>query len=113
MDIGNLNKKILIYKKSESVETNEIGQPIEIKSVIGQPYAEIIPKTGSLLAGRAGDTVLSNTTHMIRIRYNKKYEFLHNSKNWVEYQDHRFEINYILNPYFKNETLEIFVSEVI
>ncbi len=131
MIIGNLKHKISIYEKSNLVleveqeddtggvevvevqQFNELGQNILEDSVLGQPFAEVIPKTGSLLSGRAGDTVLSKTTHLFRIRYNKKYEFLKNTQNWIIHKGKRFDIDFILNPYSKNESLEIFCTEVI
>ena len=116
---GRLNKKVQIWGKIKAIDSEgnqeidvlnqEIDEPVCISTV----WAEIVPKTGSMLSGRAADTVLSRTTHMIKIRYKAEYERLKASNNWLVYDGHRFNIDYILNPYFSNEFLEIFCNEVI
>lgn len=110
---GKMDKKIQIWGKVETLEKDEIGQAIIEDAIIGNPFAEIVPKTGSLLSGRAADTVLSKTTHMIKIRYNSKYEYLKPDTNWIMLNKHRYNIEFVLNPYSKNEFLEIFCNELI
>jgi head-tail adaptor len=105
--------KVPVEDSAGNPETDKIGQAVMDKIIIGEPYAEMVPKTGSMLSGRVADTVLSKTTHMIRIRYRSKYELLKPDTNWIMYKGHRFNIDYILNPYSKNEFLEIFCSEVV
>lgn len=116
---GKLKHIIEIWEKIDAEdsegnpELDVIGQNSKDEQIIGKPYAEMVPKTGSMLTGRAADTVLSKTTHVIRIRYRAKYEFLKSNINWIMYKGQRFSIDYILNPYAANEFLEIFCSEVI
>ena len=122
---GLLNRKIEIWGKVKSFvldehgaittiqRTDEIGQLLTHDAVLYTVWAEIIPQTGSLLSNRAADTILSKTTHKIKIRYRACFESLKSAENWLIYKGHRFNIDYILNPYFKNEFLEIFCNEVI
>lgn len=78
----------------------------KVKSV----YAEIVPQTGSLQKQQA-DTVLTNVTHKIIVRYGAGKDITKDMQ--IHFRGHRFEIRYILNPYFANETLEIFCQELI
>ena len=50
-------------------------------------------------------------THKIIVRYNSGKDITKDMQ--IYFNEHKFEIKYILNPYFKNETLELFVTEVI
>ena len=74
-------------------------------------WAQIIPKTGSLLTGRTADTMLSKTTHVIKCRYIDGKDI--GPDDWIVYQGQRYDIDYILNPYMRNETLEIFCQVVV
>jgi len=117
MNIGSLNKRIEIWGKTE-IE-NELGET-EIENELGETdyteakiktiWAAIIPQTASLQKGQV-ETILSNTTHKIICRYNAGKDIKQDM--FIMFNGHRFDINYILNPYFKNESLEIFASEVI
>ncbi|MGE8080506.1 phage head closure protein [Peribacillus loiseleuriae] len=78
----------------------------KIKSI----YAAIIPQTGSLQKQQA-DTILTNVTHKIIVRYLAGKDITKDMQ--IMFRGHRFEIKYILNPFFKNETLEIFCQELI
>lgn len=73
-------------------------------------WAAIIPQTGSLQRQQA-DTILTNVTHKIIVRYSAGKDITKEME--IRYKNHRFSIKYILNPYFANETLEIFVEEVL
>ena len=120
-EINSLNRRVEIWGRVKAVETNEDDETIDVIDELGQNdftdtklvtvWAGVIPRTGSLLTARPADTILSKTTHKIIIRYSA-YKDL-SIKNWIIYQGHRFNIDYILNPYFKNEFLEIFCNEVI
>ena len=78
----------------------------KIKSI----WAQIVPQTASLQKQQA-DTILTNVTHKIVVRYEAGKDITHDME--IKYKHHLFKIKYILNPYFSNETLEIFVEEVI
>lgn len=74
-------------------------------------WAQIVPKTGSLLTGRQADTMLSQTTHVIKCRYADGKDI--EPDDWIVYKGQRYDIDYILNPYMRNETLEIFCQVVV
>lgn len=108
-----LDKKIAVWG-NEEVDNEELNekefQDIEIKTI----WAQIIPQTGSLQKQQA-NTVLSNVTHKIKVRYQSGKDITQDM--WFIFTEnknkHRFDIKYILNPYFGNEFLEIFCEEII
>lgn len=106
MKIGDLRHRIDIYGKTK-IE-NELGEVDYSFGKIKTIWASIVPQTAKLLTQQA-ETILSNTTHKIIIRYDKDIT----QDMYIMFRGKRFDINYILNPYFKNESLEIFCSEVI
>ena len=109
---GRKNRKIQIWASVEDpVLKDKLGQPLVEDKCIKSIMAEIIPQTGSLLTSRPADTVLSKSTHKIIIWYNPHFK-IRVKKNWIMYKDHRFEIDYILNPNFGNVDLEIFCQEI-
>lgn len=73
-------------------------------------WAEVIPQTGALQRQQA-DTILTNVTHKIKVRYSAGKDVTKEMQ--IHFRGHIFEIKYILNPYFSNEMLEIFVQEVL
>ena len=105
-----LDKKIEIWGNIET--ENELEEkdfaPGKIKE---KPIsAQIIQQTGSLQKQQA-NTILSNVTHKIKVRYAAGKDITQDM--WFIYKGHRFDIKYILNPYFSNEFLEIFCEEII
>lgn len=78
-------------------------------------WASLIPQTGSLQK-QAADTILTNVTHKVIVRYSAGKDITKDMQIYFTDKEkgvHRFEIKYILNPYFLNETLEIFCQELI
>jgi SPP1 family predicted phage head-tail adaptor len=71
-------------------------------------WAAMVPQTGSLQK-QAADTILSNVTHKVIIRYSSDIK----QDMYIMFKGQRFDIKFILNPYFKNESLELFVEQVI
>ncbi len=111
MESSKFDKKIEVWSpKGQKVE-NKLGEvrykPGKLKTI----WAGIIPQTGSLIKQSNTDTLLANTTHKIIVRYNAGKDIKNDM--WFIYKEHRFDINYVLNPYFRNETLEIFCTESI
>lgn len=103
-----LDKKIEVWGNVET--TNELDEkdyePGKIKTI----WAEIIPQTGSLQKQQA-NTILSNVTTKIKIRYGAGKDITQDM--WFIYNGHRFDIKYILDPYFSHQFLEIFCEEII
>lgn len=108
MNAGKLRGKIAVWGKEEYI--NELKETDFRDKELMSIWAEIIPQTASLQRG-AAETILSNTTHKIIVRYGSGKGIRQDM--WITFRDHRFEIKFILNPYFRNEKLEIFCEEVI
>lgn len=108
MNAGKLNKKIEVHGNNKT--ENEIGEVAYKFELIKSLYAEVIPQTGSLRNAEA-ETILTNVTHKIIVRYDSGKFITKEMK--IVFKNHTFEIKYILNPYFSNRTLEIFVEEII
>lgn len=100
--------KIDIYGNIKS--KNEIGEITYSFGKIKSIWAAIVPQTGTLQRQQA-DTILTNVTHKIIVRYSAGKDISKDMQ--VYFRDHRFEIKYVLNPYFANEDLEIFCQELI
>lgn len=89
---------------------NELGEEDYKFDKLKTIWAAIIPQTGSLQKQQA-DTILTNVTHKIIVRYSAAHDITKEMQ--IRFRGHKFEIKYILNPYFNNEHLEIFVQEVL
>lgn len=100
------------YYVSLDAETDELGEIqhnyIKIKDI----FARIETRIGGLLTGRPADTVLSTVTHKFSWRYSSMPVVLPN-KHKIKYRDNWFNVNYCLNDGFKDEVLEVFVTEDI
>lgn len=108
MIINGLRHRIDVYGKIKT--TNELGEVTYADGKIKTIWAQIIPQTGSLQKQQA-DTILSNVTHKIIVRYSAGKDITQDM--YIMFGTHRFDIKYILNPYFSNESLEIFCEEKI
>lgn len=108
MNPGNLRHRIEILTNQKA--KNELEETIYKFLPVKKVWAAIIPQTGSLQK-QVADTVLTNVTHKIIVRYNAGKDITKDMR--IRFKDHEFEIKFVLNPYFKNETLEIFVQEVL
>lgn len=108
MNPGELRHKIDIYGNTKV--TNELGEISYKFQKIKTIWAAIIPQTGALQRQQVG-TILTNVTHKIIVRYTAGKGITKDMQ--IQFRGHRFEIKYILNPYFSNETLELFVQELI
>lgn len=90
--------------------TNTLGEESYKYEKIKSIWAAVVPQTGALQRQQA-DTILTNVTHKIIVRHNAGKDIV--KENNIHFRGHKFEIRYILNPYFDNETIEIFVQEVL
>lgn len=111
MNIGKLNKRIRIFRQSAEVDPETLtDEPkhVEVRTV----WANISPRTGSMLQGRDAGTMLSQTTHTIMIRSRGDVgddDYI----VWTDEfgQDHRFDIDYVLPP-AGSRFMTIYVREV-
>ncbi|WIF95126.1 phage head closure protein [Caminicella sporogenes] len=108
MNPGKLRHRIDIYSKVEY--TNELNEKDYSYEKLKTIWAAIIPQTASLQRGQV-ETILSNTTHKIIVRYTAGRDITQDM--YIMFRNKRFDIKYILNSHFKNEFLEIFCEEVI
>lgn len=108
MDVGKLRQHVELWGNTK-VE-NELLETSVMPSKIRKVWCEIIPQTGTMQRAQA-DTILSKCTHKIKMRYGSGKDIQEDM--WLMYRGQRFDIKYMLNPYFKDEILEIFCEEVI
>lgn len=108
MNPAKLRQRVEVWHRAPFV--NELGENDYEYVFLKKLWAEVVPQTGSLQKQQA-NTVLSNVSHKIIVRYQSGKDITQNM--YLMYNGHRFDIKYILNPYFKNETLELFCEEVI
>lgn len=105
------NKLKHLIEIYENVKTlNELNETTYVYQKLKTIPAELVPQTGSLQRQQA-DTIMTNVTHKIIIRYGAGKDITKNMQ--IRFRGHRFEIKYILNPFFINETLEIFCQELM
>jgi SPP1 family predicted phage head-tail adaptor len=90
--------------------TNELGETDYTTAKIKTIWASIVPKTGSLEKTQA-ETILTNTTHKIIVRYLSGKDI--KESDFIMFRSRRYDIKFILNPFFKDETLEIFTEQVL
>ena len=103
-----LNKRIEVWGKVKF--KNALLETDYTNGKVTTVWASINPQTAIMQKGQV-ETILSNVTHKIIIRYNSGASILQD--NWIIFGTHRFDINYILNPYENNKMLELFCTEVI
>ncbi|MCD8025082.1 MAG: hypothetical protein LUE64_06060 [Candidatus Gastranaerophilales bacterium] len=109
---GKYNRYITIYEIVQDGETNRLGEKIESEQVAAQLFASIETRVGGLLTGRPADTVMTNVTHKISWDYKNFPEILPD-KHIIRYENHEFKVNYSINDGFKNEELQVFVTEKV
>jgi len=126
MNPGELNRKIEIWSKIPF--ENELHENDFKNGKIKTIWAKIIPQTGSLIKQKNADTLLSNVTHKVIVRYNSAKDL--KADDWLMYFEkdadretylnsqttkvgHRLNIKYILDPNYEHTTLEIFCTESI
>ena len=102
---GQLRHRITV-KRMQAVpgKIGELGQDVVEEQVVGQYWASVESRTGSLLIGRTADTILTETTHVIVLRYTPDIT----PDCWIEFAGHTFDIDYISDPDFTRTWLEVF-----
>ena len=102
------NRKVDVWGNVTFI--NELGEVDYTTAKIKTIWAKIVPQTGSLQKTQA-ETILTNTTHKIIVRY-LSGEFIKES-DFITFRDKRYDIKFILNPFFRDEFLEIFCEQVL
>ncbi len=114
MDPGILNNRIEIYKNE--IITNSLNEDQPAPVLLKRIWANVQPRTGSLMTGRPADTMLSKTTHVVTARSEALKDItLDCYILWTDAngQPHRFDIDYILPPVRLQPLSSIYVQEVI
>lgn len=114
MNIGQLSHKIKIYQNE--ITTNGLNEDQPTPVLLKRVWANVQPRTGSLMTGRPAETMLSKTTHVITVRSEVLKDItLDCYILWTDAngQQHRFDIDYILPPARLQPLSSIYVQEVI
>ncbi|MBO7747357.1 phage head closure protein [Paenibacillus sp. MWE-103] len=109
MDAGRLNQKLEVWAMVKL--PNELNEMDYVPRMLKAVHAEIIPQTGSLQRQQGIETVLSQVTHKVIVRY-LSGKFI-TPDMWMLYRGQRFNIRFILDPFMRHEKLELFCEEVI
>ena len=101
---SDLRTRGALWQMGTAPEKDALGQYPAVPQKVCYLWCSVVPQTGSLLTGRPAETQLSRTTHKVIIRYRPGVT----PDMWLEIQGQRYEILYILDPYLRHETLELF-----
>ena len=109
---GKYNRLIEIYEIRKNGNKNRLGEEDEEAVKVASLFACIETRVGGLLTGRPADTVMTSVTHKISWDFNN-FPVILPDKHFIKYQDHEFKVNYSLDDGFKNEELQVFVTEKV
>lgn len=109
---GKYNKPIEIWEVKKNTVKNRLGEYAEVKEKVKGIFACVETRVGGLLTGRPADTVMTTVTHKFSWDYNNFPEILPD-KHFIKYKGHTFKVNYSLDDGFKNEELQVFVTEKV
>lgn len=101
---SDLRHRAVIKRLARAEEKDALGQYPVVEETVATVWCGVTPQTGSLLTGRPAETQLSKTTHKVVMRYRPGMT----ADMWLEIAGETFDILYILDPYLRHETLEIF-----
>ena len=113
MNVGQLNQRVKVYKPAfEMDEVLGTNAPSN-DELICELWANIAPRTGSMLSGRDAGTILSQTTHAITVRSRGDISpdcyLVWADRFGIE---HRFDIDYVRPPVNDNYMM-IYVQEQV
>lgn len=114
MNITRMNKRVGIYRMIEGLD-NDLYTTERVPELVKEIWAEIQPRTGSLMRGREAGTMLSKTTHAI-LMYSESASDIRDDY-YIVWNDefgnkHEFEIDYILPPAGAPQTM-LYCTEVV
>lgn len=85
-------------------ERDELGQVPIVPEKQAELWCSVVPQTGGLLTGRPAETKVARTTHKVIVRWRPGLT----PEQWLVIRGQRYAILYILDPYLRRETLELF-----
>lgn len=109
---GKYNRPIEIWEVKKGTVKNRLGEYAEVKEKVAEIFACVETRVGGLLTGRPADTVMTTVTHKFSWDYNNFPE-IRPDKHIIKYRGHTFKVNYSIDDGFKNEELQVFVTEKI
>lgn len=112
MNRGKYNRYIKIYEIKNGDKTNRLGEKEEVEVFVKGLFACIETRVGGLLTGRPADTIMTSVTHKISWDFNNFPE-IRPDKHVIKYQNHTFKVNYSIDDGFKNQELQVFVTEKV
>jgi len=112
MNRGKYNKLIEIYEIKTGETVNRLGEKEEKEVFVKDVFACIETRVGGFFSGRPARTNIKNGTHKISWDYNNFPE-IRPDKHIIKYRGHTFKVNYSIDDGFKNEELQVFVTEKI
>lgn len=114
-NVGKLDCKVRIYKHGFFVDddlgTDEPGR-FHLKTI----WADVTPRTASLLTGRDAQTMLAKTTHVITCRAEALKDITNDCEiEWTDVigNNHLMSIDYILPPVRGERFSTIYCSEEV
>lgn len=108
VNTGDLRNRVSVH--ANVPYENEIGELDYRFEELFTLWANVVPQTGKLQRQQA-DTILTKVTHKIVVRYTAGRRITKDMQ--IHFRGHRYEVLYVLNPYFRDETLEVFCQELM
>ena len=112
INTGLFRTKVEIWEWVLTDKRNALKEKIREKKKVKTVFARLESRVGSLLAGRAADTIVEKTTMKITYFY-KNYPGLKPEKNFLKVNGQTFKIKYALDETCKRELMQVFCSEEI
>jgi len=116
INTGDFHHNIEIWEMQNIFDDNnnpildELGEQVHDYVKIKDVFARIETRVGGLLSGRPADTVMTTVTHKMTWNYNN-FNDIRPNKHIIKYRNKIFDVNYSLNTDFKDELIEVFVTE--
>lgn len=102
------NRKAELWGKTET--ENELGELDYIDGKIKDLFVRIVPQTGNM-ANAPADTVLAKVTTRFVCRYGSGKDI--DETMWLIFNGRRHNIKWIVDPYAKQEEIELYCEEVV
>ena len=110
MKRGELNQLIEIWGRTETEETDELGEKVIKYQKLKEVSAKKEFRGGGLLSGRPADTVLTQTTQKFTYVYNE-FPRLIAGEHYIVHNGLKYKILYTLDEGGKNEFMQVFCKE--
>ena len=106
---GKYDKYIEILQDVESNEADELGGRSAVPTKVGDTFARKEDRVGSLLTGRAADTVVSTTTHKFSYPC-LNFPDLTPRVHYIKYNNVRYDVDYIIDDESGSFEMQAFVT---